>query len=272
MHTSNSQKLTHHQLNTSLLGETFLEENRSSNSESSNPISNLLDDIKDHVSETINDKIGEVTAKLGIEDWYSMHMLNFCEGQYTPAEVANATVSESDIHKSVANCSESRAMYRFNPTEIIEQRLNESGLDVTLKDLKWPEDIQSGIDALNALMVAMFVLYVVAICLIFVALVAAAVGLLTSGRLSACVNFLIAILAFLAIGLASALVTAVMVRGTRILNKYGNDIGVEAYKGSKFLALTWAATGLMFIVLIIWVVEIFIGRRHKKPVSYAKHG
>ena len=80
-----------------------------------------------------------------------------------------------------------------------------------------------------------------------------------------------ALLAFIAIGLASALVTAVMVKATDLINQYGNDIGVEASKGNKFLALTWAATGVMFVVVLAWVVEFCVGRRQKRT-PYAKHG
>ncbi|KAH7372329.1 integral membrane protein-like protein [Pyrenochaeta sp. MPI-SDFR-AT-0127] len=256
-------------LNTSMLGETLLDENRSSD----NPILNLLNEIPNQISEEINDRIGEVTARLGIEDWYSAHILNHCFGQYTPAEAANATVDQDDISKNVTGCSGRQAMYKFNPTKIIEDALNKTtGMDVTLQDLNWPEDIQTGINALNALMAAMFVLYCIAIALIFVALLAALFAVLTSGRLSACLNFMIATLAFLAIGLASALVTAIMVKGAKTINQYGNDIGLEAHWGSKFLALTWAATGLMLVALLVWIVEFCIGRRHKQRQTYAKHG
>jgi hypothetical protein len=201
-------------------------------------------------------------------------MLNYCYGQYTPAEVANATVSESDISKNVTGCSKSQAMYQFDPTRIIEEALNKTtGTEVSLQDLNWPEDIQTGIRTLNALMAAMFVLYVISICLIFVAMVAAIFAVLASGRLSACVNFLIATLAFLAIAIASALVTAVMVKATDIINQYGKDIGLKANWGSKFLGLTWAATALMLVALLAWIVEFCIGRRGKdKRASYAKHG
>jgi hypothetical protein len=200
-------------------------------------------------------------------------MLDYCFGQYTPLEVANATISESDISKNVTGCSQSKAMYRFDPTRIVEDALNKTtGTKITLQDLKWPEDIQDGIHALNALMAAMFVLYIIAICLIFVALLAALFAVITSGRLSACLNFMLATLAFVAIGLASALVTAVMVKATNLINKYGNDVGVEAHRGGKFLALTWAATALMLIVLVAWVAEFCIGRRQKRTTSYAKSG
>lgn len=256
-------------LNTSAIGETLLDENRSSD----NSLLNLLNEIPNEISSEINDRIGEVAERLGIEDFYSAHMLNYCYGQYTPIEAPNATISESDISKNVTGCSKSQAMYKFDPTRIIEDALNRTtGAEVTLNDLNWPEDIQTGINTLNALMAAMFVLYVIAICFIFLALLAALFAVLTSGRLSACLNFMIATLAFLAIGLASALVTAVMVKGSSIINRYGNDIGLQASYGGKFLAITWAATGVMLIALLAWIVEFCVGRRSSKRQNYAKHG
>lgn len=258
-------------LNTSMIGENLLNETRST--DTSNPLTNLINGVKNWGSETVNDAIGEVTSRIGIEDFYSAHMLNYCEGQYTPAEAANATVSESDISKNVTECSKNRAMYKFDPTAIIQEALNKTtGMNITLDDINWPDDIETGIDTLNALMGAMFVLYCVAIGLIFIALFAAVAAILLSGRLSACVNFLVSVLAFLAIGLASALVTAVIVMASNIINDKGNRIGLEAHWGGKFLALTWAATGLMLIVVLAWVVEFCRGRRQNKRQVYAKHG
>jgi len=259
-------------LNTSMIGENLINETRST--DTSSTLTNLLNSIGNSGSEIINDAIGEVTQRLGIEDFYSAHMLNYCEGQYTPAEAANATISDDDISKNVTDCSRSRAMYKFDPTAILEEALNRTtGLDVSLDDINWPEDIDTGISALNALMGAMFVLYCIAIGLIFVALLAAAAAVLLSGRLSACVNFLLSVLAFLAIGLASALVTAVIVKASNIINDKGSAIGLEASWGGKFLALTWAATGLMLVVVLTWVVEFCIGRRQsRRQQAYPKHG
>lgn len=257
-------------LNTSALGENLLNSTRSSD----NPLTNLLNSISNDVSSEINERIGQVAERLGVEDFYSAHLLNYCYGQYTPQEAANATISEDDISKNITGCSQSKAMYKFDPTRIVEDALNKTtGTEVTLDDLNWPSDIQNGIRALNTLMAAMFVLYVIAICLIFIALVAALFAVITSGRLSACLNFLIATLAFVAIGVASGLVTAVMVKATDVINQYGNDVGIEANRGNKFLALTWAATGLMLVVLLAWIVEFCIGRRRKAVrETYPKHG
>lgn len=168
------------------------------------------------------------------------------------------------------------AMYSFNPTEVLERALNESGVDITLADLDWPADIQKGIDALRIISKTVFVLYCIGIALIFISLVAAVPAIFSSGRMAACLNVMVSTLAFLAIGIASALVTAVIVKGADTVNKYGNEIGVEAQKGGKFLAITWAATALMFITLCIWTFETCCGHRRRQRrgegAYVAKHG
>ncbi|CAE7202942.1 hypothetical protein CFE70_010510 [Pyrenophora teres f. teres 0-1] len=254
-------------LNTSAVGENVITKPSSSPSSTLSTLWDLIpDSITNGVTNEINEQVDKFRERVGIEDFYSAHMLNYCQGQYTPGEKANATLRESDISKNVTSCSKSRATYKFNPTQIIQSALDKSGLDVTLSDLKWPEDLQNGIDALNALMAAMFVLYVISICLIFLTLLASALSffLATTSRLTPCVNLLIALLAFVAIGLASALVTAVMVKGTDVLNQHGDGVGLEANRGNKFLALTWAATGLMLVCVVAWVVGFCVGPKREK--------
>ena len=162
-------------------------------------------------------------------------------------------------------------MFYFNPTQILEDALNSSGLDVTLSDLEWPSDIQRGLDALRIISLTAFVLYCIAIGLLFLSFIAALVAIFFSGRLSACVNLLLGVLAFLALGLASALVTAVIEKGGDVVNEHGNKIGVQAVKGRKFLVLTWVGTGLAFLGVVVWVVELCVGRRRKGAYGQ-KHG
>lgn len=247
------------QLNSSLLGETLLTPSSSNNN---GPLSTLLNHIPPSLTNSINTRIDALTSRLGIEDFYSAHMLNYCYGQYTPVEVPNATYPLSSISKNVTGCSESKAGYKFDPTAIVQDALNRATKGkVKLSDLNWPDDIERGVKALNALMVAMFVLYVISICLIFLALLAALAAVFAEGRLSACVNFMLAVLAFLAVGIASGLVTAVGVKVADLINEYGNEIGLVADWGGKFLALTWAATGVMLVCVVAWMVEFCVGRR-----------
>ena len=164
-------------------------------------------------------------------------------------------------------------MYTFDPTRILEEALNKTtGRNVTLQDLHWPAELQKGTAALNALVAAAFVMYVVAISLVFASLVAALFAVITAGRLSACLDFLMATVALVGLGLASGLVTAVIVKASNAINKYGNDIGLEAYRGGRFLALTWAATALMLVAVLACIGEFCLVRRHRQRQTYAKHG
>ncbi|KAL5421746.1 hypothetical protein PMIN04_005264 [Paraphaeosphaeria minitans] len=256
-------------LNTSRLGEGIVNGTLGNDDSTLGSLWNL---VPDSIQNDVGEAAGVVAEKLGIEDFYSAHLLDYCYGQYTPAEAPNTTVSAGDIHKNVTGCSNQTAMFYFNPTQIIQDALNKSGLDVTLDDLEWPADIQRGLDTLRTVSVTAFVLYCISIGLIFLSFLAAVAAVFTSGRLSACVNLLRGILAFLAIGLASALVTAVIEKGGDVINEHGKAIGLEAGKGRKFMALTWVSTGCMFLVLVIWCVEMCVGRRRKGAYVNGKHG
>ncbi|KAF2739154.1 integral membrane protein-like protein [Polyplosphaeria fusca] len=256
-------------LNTSRIGQNLV---NSTLDLPDNPFTNLINNVTSSFGNEINDATADLAEALGIEDWYSAHLLDYCYGDYTPAALANATVKQDDIHKNISGCSNRTAAFAFNPTTIIENALNESGVDVSLQDLNWPDDIQRGIDALRILTKTMFILYCIAIGFIGVSLLAALPAVFASGRLAACLNILVATLAFIAIGLASALSTAVIVKGADVINKYGQEVGVEAHKGSKFMAITWAATAAMFVALVLWCVETCIGHRRRRGTYVAKHG
>lgn len=276
-------------LNVSRLGEGLVNGSLGSDQ---GALGSLWDLVPDSIQSDVGEAAEKVAEELGIEvpmhitklsfpktktlqDFYSAHLLTYCSGQYTPTETPNASIPLSAIRKNLTFCSPARAMFWFDPSSILEHALNASGLDVTLSDLEWPDDIDRGLATLRAVQQAAFVLYCVAIALISVVFAGAVAAVFASGRLSACVNFLIGALAFLAIGLASALVTAVIEKGADVVNEHGQDVGVQAVKGRKFLAITWVSTGLVFLSLVYWVVEVCVGgKRRKAAAGYAggKHG
>ncbi len=74
----------------------------------------------------------------------------------------------------------------------------------------------------------------------------------SAGRLSASLNLALAVLALVALLLASVLVSAVVVKAADVVNMYGYRVGVEARRGGKFLGLTWAATAVMGLAVVVW--------------------
>lgn len=133
-------------------------------------------------------------------------------------------------------------------------------------------DIQKGLNALRIAAKATFVLYCIAIGFIGVALIAAVLSLFFAGRLSAFLNLILDWLAFIVLGIASAITTAISVKGTETINKYGGEIGVRASKGEKFLVITWVATGLLLVSSLIWCVLAVVGRKRKRAGGAPKYG
>lgn len=157
-------------------------------------------------------------------------------------------------------------MYDFDPEATLQKQLDESGLafDVDLEDLDWPEEIDQGMRALAVAQHAVFILYCITIAFIFVALVASlACVFVAQGRVGSFVNVVLDLLAFLAVGIASGIVTAVAMKAAELINRYGDDVGVSAQRGGKFLAVTWAATALMLLSSSVWCFECVKGRRER---------
>ena len=88
-----------------------------------------------------------------------------------------------------------------------------------------------------------------------------AAGLLVDKRPLILANAVVASVAFFSLGIASAVVTAVIVQGTDAVNKFGNEVGIEAQQGNKFLGITWAATLLMMVAFLIWFVRFYLLKR-----------
>jgi hypothetical protein len=76
-------------------------------------------------------------------------------------------------------------------------------------------------------------------------------------------NWGLATISFTALLVASIIITIVQSKATKLINKHGNDIGVYAYKGEKYLILTWVAVAAMFLAMLAWVGEFCVGKRNK---------
>ncbi|KAI9736365.1 MAG: hypothetical protein M1834_001252 [Cirrosporium novae-zelandiae] len=245
-------------LNVSMLGHVS---SNSSNSSSDGLLSSITSAIGDAITDEINDVVDDITAELGIHDFYSAHLLDYCEGYFEP----NATVKDS--HKNVTKCSNTTAFYHFDPSDILSSELT-SGINLT--DLDWPDDIDDKIQDVKTASKALFVLYCIGIAAAGISVLASIAAVIIDGRLIAFVNFILALIAFLGLGIASAIVTVVVVKVVDAVNKYGDDISISATKGNKFLGMTWAATALMLIAAMGWVLDCCAGRKKRK--TYVRDG
>jgi SUR7/PalI family len=264
-------------LNTSRIGQNLINEISGGSSGSGGSfITSLLHNITNTITGAIQGELSSATTSfahaLGIDDFYSLYVLDYCEGRYTPQAVSNATLPMKDIHMNVTRCSPKGGHFNFTPGAAIQATLDRTHTGITLQDLKWPSQIDSDFHDLEKLMQAFLVIYSIAIALAFFTMVASLIWLLFPGdgrRSCAGLTGVIASLAFLAAGVASGLVTAVSVKGDHTIDKYGKDIGVSANRSNKLLALTWASTACLLIATLVGCCGICLGgRRTRAPKSY----
>jgi hypothetical protein len=182
------------QLNVSLLGEFRFNQSIPSSSSSSNPLiswlngvgSSIITDIEGDIQTAVDGVIEDIAHALHIHDFYSVHLLDYCEGYYEPSPIANATASPT---KNVTHCSSQTSGFTFDPTAILQSELLPG---INLSDLKWPSEIQDTIDAVNMATKATFVIYCIGVSFAGLAILGALFAVIGGGRLSALLNFMIA--------------------------------------------------------------------------------
>ncbi|KAH0566422.1 hypothetical protein GP486_000170 [Trichoglossum hirsutum] len=91
----------------------------------------------------------EFRDRLGIHDFYSAYIMNYCEGNY------------QDGRKDTISCSKPTTMYSFDPAQILQLELDKKGF--TLSDLGWPASIEGQFDGLRTASKILFLLYIVSI-------------------------------------------------------------------------------------------------------------
>ncbi|THV44644.1 hypothetical protein BGAL_0601g00040 [Botrytis galanthina] len=215
------------------------------------------DDIANALGDLENDIADKLAKTLGIEEWYSLHLMDMCQGYYTP----NATSKGAGFN--VSSCTNQTAMFHFEISSIISEQLSIGPLHLNLSDIGWPSAIQDGLDTLSTAMNATFVFYCIGVAAAGLAILTSLAAIFITGRLFSFLNWGLASLALLALTISSVIVTVLQNKAAEIINKFGNDIGVYAYKGQKYLILTWAATAVIAVATIAWVGIFCIGRRQK---------
>ncbi|KAI4244125.1 MAG: hypothetical protein L6R40_003109 [Gallowayella cf. fulva] len=157
-----------------MLGRTTLNTSKSSSS--------LLNSLENSIKGEVNDLIGDIARKLNIHDFYSAHLLDYCEGFFTPGPIGNKTV---DVDKNVTRCSNHTAMFHFDPTSVIQKELKPG---ISLADLHWPSAIKDAVHAVELASKAMFVLYCIGVAATGLALGGAFLGVFSEGRAAPLIN------------------------------------------------------------------------------------
>jgi hypothetical protein len=220
-----------------------------------------LNEITGPAQEEVDDSIGSLARYLGSHDFYSVYVLNLCEGQHTSDQAHTDALSSSSF-KNITGCSNGTITFNFDLRKSLglgpDDNKNNSA-DVPKSS--WPAEVNGGMRALEAIPRIMSVVYCISLGFITVASGLALVGIFFSGRLSAFINIVASLAAALATGVASILATVIGKNTAELINEEGVGINISAQKGTKFLHLTWAATVCMMTASCIWCLNCICGRR-----------
>ncbi|KAI9852629.1 MAG: hypothetical protein M1838_000077 [Thelocarpon superellum] len=250
-------------LNASQLGEVTANTTKPS---STGPFASIESEVVNGIENAGNHLVSDVTHDLGLHDFYSAHLMTYCEGSYQP----NATASGAS--ENVTFCSNASSSFWFDPAAIISSELK-SG--ISLSDIRFPQAIEDDLAALHYAFNATFIIYCIGIGFTGLLILLSLVGFFTHDLFTVLGNVVLAFvclpsslyptfpspspdptntakLAFIFIGIASAIITVVVVKASNSINSNGNDIGLYAYRGSKYLAMTWSATALLFLASVSW--------------------
>ena len=163
-------------LNISRLGHTPL----FNTTDDGNFFTDILNQIEKELNKLLDDAESDIASYFELKDFYSAHIMNYCEGYYKP----NATVSHPS--ENITHCSNETAFFHFDPTAIVQSQLK-PGLNLT--SIHWPKAIENAARDIEVSVKVMFIFYVIGIIFAGLAVLGAIVGVLAGGRLSAFANF-----------------------------------------------------------------------------------
>jgi len=259
-------------LNVSMIGQDLISSDSASENEDDgdggflDDIQDTIGDVKDSVVDEVNDLVGgavdDVANALGISDWYSIHVMDACEGQYKP----NATADSTSLN--ITDCTNSKPGNRFNMTKLLDKSISVGPVDVSLNDLGYTDEIQDKVDILNDALLGLFILYVLGMGFCGVAICGCLGAFLAPARKSmALTNLIASILACLSLIIASILVTVAVTKGVREINDVGEEFGLEVQRGTKFLIISWVAAGVMLCTTVFWGVRFGSLKRRNKHIG-----
>ncbi|KAJ9136436.1 hypothetical protein NKR23_g9864 [Pleurostoma richardsiae] len=226
-----------------------------------------------HLASIEGDIADELAGELGIKQFYSLHVLDVCEGDFKP----NATAPHAGYN--VTNCTKPLDTSYMNVSALLDRELRLGPLHLNITDLGFTQDLQDEIDKLPALFRALAALFIISAALTGLALLAslAAFFLLRpvhpqnrGGTAILLTNFTIALLAALFL-LAGGLGTTIGgKKAVNEVNDKGSDIGITAERGNKFIAMIWAAFALIALCVPYWAAEMVLQMRVRKRLGGAR--
>ncbi|KAK7211823.1 hypothetical protein V2G26_019001 [Clonostachys chloroleuca] len=200
-------------------------------------------------------------ADIGLSDWYSFHVMTACKGEFFDSSLPSRT------NLNTTYCTHAKLGFRFNLTEFMAADLKKSGINVDLGNYADTDKSQKKLDILNKVLSALAAFYIISMVFCAVALLSSSISLFSDNHTVSRLGLLSVVLATLSLSVASGIATAAAKQSADEVTKLGKGVGIESYRGYKFLGLTWGAAVAMFVDVFFEIAQV---RRTREELKSTK--
>lgn len=149
----------------------------------------------------------------------------------------------------------------LNVSALLDTQLGVGPFSLNLADLGLTEDIQDKLNDVPKIIQAIVAMYIIAAIFIFLSIAGSfgAVALIpnSAGNKIVMGNLGLAGVALFFLLIGNLVTTIGSGQVVEKVTELGDKIGLSAVRGGKFMALSWAAFGLMLLVVLYWCYEFF---------------
>ncbi|ATY63870.1 Actin cortical patch SUR7 pH-response regulator [Cordyceps militaris] len=226
---------------------------------------NITDVVTQGIDTFVDDAVAEAKRQLNISDWYSLHVLSTCQGDFTP----NASVSNPGRHTT--SCV-GDVRHRFNIAAVLDQQFQIGNRNVSLGDLDWTDSIRKRVNGINDNLYALVILMSLAFGLLGATLFStAAIIAWPTNKCLVLATLILTALAGSIIAGASIAITVQSSSEIRDLNRKTARIGIITTSGEQFLAIIWTLMALTTIVALTWQVLYVLVRRDARRAEIVRY-
>ncbi|EED20581.1 conserved hypothetical protein [Talaromyces stipitatus ATCC 10500] len=204
----------------------------------------LLDTSASEPTSAIQAAANRTAADLGLKDFYAIHVLTYCEGNFK---------SSVEGGLEVTSCSKRRAPFAFDPAKVFSAGFK-AGFNIS--DINWPDSITDDFEVMEMTTKAMSVLYVIGVASTGVVFLMEILLTQAGGKPSMFAHLFFVVLSFVCLGVSSSVASGIAVQFVNLINRHGQGFGVVAKGGSSFLGMTWSAVVLSFLTVVISVITL----------------
>ncbi|KAH7370915.1 hypothetical protein BKA65DRAFT_562869 [Rhexocercosporidium sp. MPI-PUGE-AT-0058] len=208
----------------------------------------------------VNGLVADVLDSLGIDEWYSLYMNEFCSGNYTPS------YQSPDAKRHSKKCTPFGDAISDIPKTNSTLQLGNTVIDFSA--LNFPNKLALASGGIPAVFTAIFTIQVTGIVASGLLVILTPLNIFISFFQRFIFRLAIAALAGIAtacFGVIAGIETGILVIINTLVNGLGDGLGIESQRGGEFLALLWVSFVFMSISTTVWFLKWHKDRYIRRP-------